>query len=118
MSEERTGRSFSRRAFLRTGAEAGVVLVVAIHLPLNDAAAAEARGDAEVGFHPAAWIEIGRDGVVSVVVDEHELGQGVLTALPMIVAEELGADWARMKPLPPPEDPSTWVRSISTGGST
>src|SRR5512142_2122816 len=115
MSEQ---RSYSRRAFLRTGAGAGAALVVAIHLPLTDAEAGAARGDAVIGFHPAAWIEIDRDGIVSVVVDEHELGQGPLTALPMIVAEELGADWSKVRPLPPPEDPSTWVRSISTGGST
>ncbi len=115
MSEQ---RSYSRRAFLRTGAGAGVALVVAIHLPLTDAEAGAARGASAVGFHPAAWIEIDADGIVSVVVDEHELGQGVLTGLPMIVAEELGADWSKVRPLPPPEDPSTWVRSISTGGST
>lgn len=111
-------RAFSRRAFLRTGAGAGVALVVAVQLPLSDAAAEEARGDPAVDFHPAAWIEIDREGIVSVVVDEHELGQGVLTSLPMIVAEELGADWAKIRPLPPPTDPSHWVRTISTGGST
>jgi isoquinoline 1-oxidoreductase beta subunit len=113
-----TERTFSRRDFLLTGAGAGVALVVAVNLPLTDLAAKEARGDAVVGFHPAAWISIDTDGIVSVVVDEHELGQGVLTALPMIVAEELEADWSKMRPLPPPEDPSTWVRTVSTGGST
>jgi isoquinoline 1-oxidoreductase subunit beta len=108
-------RGYSRREFLRTSAEAGAVLIVAVHLPLDDLFAGEARGQ---GFHPAAWVKIDADGIVSVVIDEAELGQGVMTSLPMIVAEELGADWSKVRPLPPPTDPSTWVRTISTGGST
>jgi isoquinoline 1-oxidoreductase subunit beta len=108
-------RGVTRRAFLRTSAEAGAALIVAVHLPLDELFAEEARGE---GFHPAAWIRIDSDGMVSVVVDEAELGQGVFTSLPMIVAEELEADWSKVRPLPPPTDPSTWPRPISTGGST
>ncbi|MGK7312929.1 MAG: molybdopterin cofactor-binding domain-containing protein [Candidatus Longimicrobiales bacterium M2_2A_002] len=105
----------SRRDFLLTSAKGGAALVIAVHLPARDLFAREARGD---GFHPAAWIRIDTDGIVEVVVDEAELGQGVLTSLPMIVAEELGADWSKVRPLKPPSDPSSWVRTISTGGST
>ena len=105
----------TRRDFLLTGAAGGAALVVAIHLPATDLFARQARGE---GFHPAAWIRIDTDGVVTVVVDEAEMGQGVRTALPMIVAEELGADWSKVRALPPPENPSSWVRTISTGGST
>ncbi|MDX1674504.1 MAG: molybdopterin cofactor-binding domain-containing protein [Longimicrobiales bacterium] len=108
-------RTVTRRDFLLTGAKGGAALVVAVHLPASDLFAEEARGD---GFHPAAWIRIDAEGIVSVVVDEAELGQGVLTTLPMIVAEELEADWSKVKPLMPPRDPSSWVRPISTGGST
>ncbi len=105
----------TRREFLLTGAKGGAALVIAVHLPVSELFAREARGD---GFHPAAWIRIDVEGVVEVVVDEAELGQGVLTSLPMIVAEELEADWSLVKPLVPPTDPSSWVRTISTGGST
>ena len=108
-------RTVSRRDFLLTSAKGGAALVIAVHLPARDLFAREARGD---GFHPAAWIRIDTDGIVEVVVDEAELGQGVLTSLPMIVAEELGADWSKVRPLKPPSDPSSWVRTISTGGST
>lgn len=105
----------TRRDFLLTGAKGGAALVIAVHLPMRELFAEQARG---AGFHPAAWLRIDTDGIVSVVVDEAELGQGVLTSLPMIVAEELGADWSRVRPLMPPTDPSSWVRTISTGGST
>ena len=108
-------RTVTRRDFLLTGARGGAALVIAVHLPARDLFAQEARGD---GFHPAAWIRIDTDGIVEVVVDEAELGQGPLTTLPMIVAEELGADWSKVRPLKPPSDPSSWVRTISTGGST
>lgn len=105
----------TRRDFLLTSAKGGAALVIAVQLPACDLFAQEARGE---GFHPAAWLRIDADGIVSVVVDEAELGQGVLTSLPMIVAEELEADWSKVKPLMPPTDPSSWVRTISTGGST
>lgn len=104
----------TRRAFIRTGAEAGAVLVVAAHVPL-DGLLAEAPAPS---FQPVAWIRIDTDGMISVVIDETELGQGVQTSLPMIVAEELDAEWSRVRPAPAPEDPSTWVRPLATGGST
>ncbi len=108
-------RTVTRRDFLLTGAKGGAALIIAVHLPSRDLFAREARGE---GFHPAAWIRIDTDGIVEVVVDEAELGQGPMTSLPMIVAEELGADWSKVRPLKPPTDPSSWVRTISTGGST
>ena len=106
--------SMTRRDFLRTSAEAGAVLLVAAHFPLDGL-----LGEMTVPpFQPVAWIRIDTDGLVSVVIDEAELGQGVQTSLPMIVAEELEADWSKVRPAPAPEDPSTWVRPIATGGST
>jgi isoquinoline 1-oxidoreductase beta subunit len=105
----------TRRDFLLTGAKGGAALVVAVHLPVADLFAEDGRAAA---FEPAAWIRIDADGIVSVIVDEQEMGQGVQTSLPMIVAEELEADWSKVRALPPPTDPSSWVRGISTGGST
>lgn len=81
----------SRRNFLIAGG-AGVGLVVAWaawprtwapNLPV-------AEGESVLG----AFLKIGRDGVVTVAVPQTEHGQGVYTALPQIVADELGADWA------------------------
>ncbi len=120
-------RAFNRRQFLRSSAEASALLVVAVQLPLADGLAAKsaagAAGAAAPGpvLHPNAFVSIDAAGTVSVVVDEHELGQGTLTGMLMIVAEELEADWSKIRPLPVPEDPSTWLESrrpILTGGST
>lgn len=44
-----------------------------------------------------AWVKIGTDGIVTVAVPRAEMGQGVLTALPMILAEELDADWSMVR---------------------
>lgn len=81
-----------RREFLRVTAGVGAGLTLAVMLdgcaePLPPAA----------GFAPNAWIRIGRDGIVTVMVDRSEMGQGISTALPMLVAEELDADWAMVR---------------------
>lgn len=107
------GESLDRREFLKSGAAAGTGLAIAIHFPWLDGWAAQGAE-----LHPAAWLTIDTNGVVSVVVDESEMGQGVTTALPMIMAEELEADWSRIRVLGIPENPADWVRTISTGGST
>ncbi|MBX9899115.1 MAG: molybdopterin-dependent oxidoreductase [Qipengyuania sp.] len=57
-------------------------------------------GDGEHGF--GAWLTIGEDGVVTVAVPQLEMGQGVTTLLPQIVAHELGADWRQIAVLPVP----------------
>ena len=48
-------------------------------------------------FEPNQWLRIDASGLVTIVAAKSEMGQGVRTALPMIVAEELGADWARVR---------------------
>ena len=47
-------------------------------------------------FEPNKWLRIDADGRVTIVAAKSEMGQGVRTSLPMIVAEELGADWSRV----------------------
>lgn len=49
-----------------------------------------------------AWLKIGRDGVVTVAVPDLEMGQGITTLLPQIVATELGADWRQVAVEPAP----------------
>lgn len=80
----------SRRGLL-IGGGAGVGLVVAWALWPRDYRPALV---ASPGEHPfGAWLKIGEDGHVTVAVPQAEHGQGVLTTLPQIVADELGADW-------------------------
>ncbi|MEM9085758.1 MAG: molybdopterin cofactor-binding domain-containing protein [Pseudomonadota bacterium] len=56
--------------------------------------------EGEVAFD--AWIKIGTDGVVSVAVPQLEMGQGITTLLPQIIAQELGADWRQIAVEPAP----------------
>ena len=109
-------RKLNRRDFLKTTAVAGAGLVVAIHFPLGEELAAEVL--ARKQLEPNAWIRIGPDGLVHVVYDEHEMGQGSSTGFLKIVCEEMNAAWDKMVWEPAPTDPSSWVRTISTGGST
>ena len=81
----------SRRDFFTISSTATAGLVLAVSVP--DAFAQKKR--ASFGLGP--FIEIGTDGIVTVWVTKSDMGQGVRTALPMIVAEELGADWNRVR---------------------
>ena len=77
----------SRRDFLVAGAVAGTGLVLAFYVPHHGL-----HPVGEQVFTPNAYLHIAPDGKVTVVVARSEMGQGVRTALPMILAEELDAD--------------------------
>ena len=73
--------NLSRRRFLKAGITAGGGL-----LPARAATASRA---------PAAlnsWVRIATDGTVTIIVGQSEMGQGIMTAIPMIIADELEAD--------------------------
>ncbi len=76
----------SRREFVAAGVAAGAGLVIGFYLPHHSARQNEA-------FSPNAYLRITPDNRVTIVVARSEMGQGVRTALPMILAEELEADW-------------------------
>jgi isoquinoline 1-oxidoreductase beta subunit len=73
----------SRREFIGVGVAAGAGLVVGFYLPHGSS------GKREGGFEPNAYLRITPDNKVTVVVARSEMGQGIRTALPMILAEEL-----------------------------
>ena len=81
----------SRRDFIVAGAAAGAGLVIGVYLPHGRKHRA---GDA---FSPNAYLKITPDNKVTVVVARSEMGQGVRTSLPMILAEELEADWKQIQ---------------------
>jgi isoquinoline 1-oxidoreductase beta subunit len=85
----RSGSELSRRDFLSATAAVGGGLMIALTLP-------GAAGSAPAGHASAsqlnAWLKIGRDNSVTIIVDRSEMGQGVYTALPMLMAEELNID--------------------------
>jgi isoquinoline 1-oxidoreductase subunit beta len=80
----------SRREFVAVGVAAGAGLVVGFYLPHGG------RSGKEV-FSPNAYLRITPDNKVTIVVARSEMGQGVRTALPMILAEELEADWKQIE---------------------
>jgi isoquinoline 1-oxidoreductase beta subunit len=121
-----------RRDFLRAGALFGGALVVAFTIPGSRArAAGSSTGsnsgsspDASTGatpFAPNAWLRIGADDSVTIIVDRSEMGQGIYTSLPMLIAEELEAEWSKVKIEPAPADPvytNPLLGAQGTGGST
>lgn len=112
----------SRRNFLKAGAVAGGGLLLGLNLPVGGRMARAEEGATEgADFAPNAWIRITADDQVTVLVDRSEMGQGVMTALPMLIAEELEADWDRIATEFAPADEAytnSLLGSQTTGGST
>ena len=113
----------SRRNFLKISAALGGGLLIGI-----DAAACGRKDSAPVniatpqpGFAPNAWVRIGVDDRITLMVGSSEMGQGVMTAIPMLLAEELDADWSKVHAEFAPVHPSYANPIIGrqhTGGST
>jgi isoquinoline 1-oxidoreductase beta subunit len=93
-------RKLSRREFLTVSAAAGGGMLIAFHLPF----AREARAELPKGVVPNAWIRIAPDSTVTIMSAKSEMGQGVMTSLPMIVADEMDADWSRVRVETAPAD--------------
>jgi isoquinoline 1-oxidoreductase beta subunit len=110
----------SRRTFLKLSAVAGGGLLVGFRLPAH----ARDGGSYALGgarFSPNSWIHLAPDDSVTLMFASSEMGQGSMTAIPMLLAEELEADWAKVKVAPAPVHPD-FNNPISgrqqTGGST
>jgi isoquinoline 1-oxidoreductase beta subunit len=87
--------SVTRRDFLKTASVAGTGLLVAFHMTSgfgSDAAAAAVKD-----FAPNAFVAISAKGEIRLIVARSEMGQGVRTTLAMILAEELDADWSKVR---------------------
>ncbi len=81
----------SRRDFIAVGTAAGAGLVIGFYLPHGT------NESTNGAFSPNAYLKISSDNKVTVVVARSEMGQGVRTSLPMILAEELEADWRQIQ---------------------
>ncbi|MGK2860908.1 MAG: molybdopterin cofactor-binding domain-containing protein, partial [Chitinophagaceae bacterium] len=68
----------------------------------------------ELGFN--SYLSIGTDGTITIFSPNPELGQNIMTSFPMVVAEELDADWTRVKVIQAPLDTAKFDRQL-TGGS-
>ena len=114
-------KTLSRRQFLKMTAGTGLSIAVAaspVGYRLLSATELEKEGAV---VQLSAWLRIAPDNAVTIIVNKSEMGQGVYTSLPMIVADELDADWknVRMEAAPAADvykDPAWGTQA--TGGST
>src|SRR6266849_4195456 len=115
--------NLSRRDFLKTGA--GLTLGVAVPSLAQMAGPGQGGGRVVAAgiFEPNAFVRIGTDNTVTVIVKHLEMGQGTYTGLPTLVAEELDADWSQIRVEGAPADASRYNNLFlgamqGTGGST
>jgi isoquinoline 1-oxidoreductase beta subunit len=87
---------YGRRKFLKISFLAGCALLAAVYLPRSNGGKRN-KNKPDAVYMPGAWIKIAVDNTVTIIVRHSEMGQGITTALPMIVAEELEADWSRIR---------------------
>src|SRR5215470_18933443 len=90
----------NRRDFLK---EAGAGLTLALALAV-DPRALVSEAAADTTFAPSVWLSIATDGTISIMSPAAEMGQGSFTTLPVIIAEELDAEWSKVRPV----RPSAW----------
>lgn len=105
--------NLSRRRFLQTSALAGGGLVLGVHLPAMGQTPGAAAAQT---FSPNAFIRIGTDNSITLLVTHTDMGQGTLTSLPMLIAEELDADWSKVRSEHAPVE--TAFGNMMVGGST
>src|SRR5918992_2044335 len=112
-----TTQTIDRRAFLRVSAIAGGGIALAAYIEPAEALASWVTPKAPAAFTPNAYIRITADGVVTIVAKNPEIGQGVKTMLPMLIAEELDVDWKDVKVEQAETDQAKFGRQFA-GGST
>jgi isoquinoline 1-oxidoreductase subunit beta len=87
--------NLTRRSFLRVSASAAGGLLVSLYFALPSAAQEGASPNPKA-YPPDAFVQIKPDGKILITVNRLEFGQGVYTSLPMILADEMDADWSQV----------------------
>jgi len=103
-----------RREFLKLTVTLSGGLLIGFHFPASGEETTKV-------FAPNAFVRIGRDELVTVIVNHSEMGQGIYTALPTILADELDADWTKVRFQSAPVDPvynHPAFGTQATGGSS
>ena len=113
--------TISRRKFMQVSAAVAGALVIPVWLPEGVGRLARGQAAEKKPIPPNAFVRIGKDNTVTVMVKHLEFGQGVTTSLAMLVAEELECDWSKVRAeLAPaaPEYAHTAFGMQMTGGSS
>jgi isoquinoline 1-oxidoreductase beta subunit len=110
-----TASVVNRRDFLKTSAAGGAALVIGFYFSPG-AFADKAEDQEEKPINPFdAWVRVTPDNRVTLILGKSEMGQGVYTSLPMILAEELCVDWKQVHVEQAPTNPK--IYDLGTGGS-
>ena len=91
-------QGMDRRSFLKASATGAAGLLIGFYFHGDAeslAAAVETKAGAPVVFN--AWIHVGTDDYVTILIDKSEMGQSILTGLAMIAADELDCDWKKVR---------------------
>ncbi|HSC45508.1 MAG TPA: xanthine dehydrogenase family protein molybdopterin-binding subunit [Candidatus Acidoferrum sp.] len=104
-----------RRAFLKTGAAAGAGLWIGFYIPANASNDPAEEQEKKTPNPFNAWVHIAPDNRITLVLEKSEMGQGIMTAVPMILAEELCVDWKNVVVQQAPTNPE--IYDHGTGGS-
>jgi len=119
VDKKRDQERLSRRTFLIAGAAASGALVLGVHLPGSRGATAKGTGET---FAPNAFLRIGPDDSITLVMPQVEMGQGTYTSMSMLVAEELEVDLAQVSLEAAPPNDKLYANPLIgfqvTGGST
>lgn len=110
----------SRRNFIKLMSTAGAGLTLGVHLPSVAAGASETAGKP---FEPNAFVRVGSDDTVTIMIKHLDMGQGVTTGLATIAADELDADWSKVNTEAAPANANEYNNLLfgpvqGTGGST
>ena len=95
-----TKQILSRRSFIRASVAAGGGLMLGFHMPVALAASIGPRTQSTttaIGIEINAWVVIDKDGTVTLRIPHTEMGQGGITSVAMLIAEELNVDWSKIK---------------------
>jgi len=113
--------ALSRRDFLKSAGAVSAGLVVAFCMPIAARRAFAQQGMGAAMTSPNAFVRIAPDNTVTILLKHSEMGQGVWTSLPMVVADELDCDWSKVHVEHAPAAPAyahTAFGMQMTGGST
>ncbi|WP_422079324.1 molybdopterin cofactor-binding domain-containing protein [Ulvibacterium sp.] len=108
----------SRRNFIKVGGLAGGGLLMSLTTPfiVKDKETYSFSSDQEIEFNK--FLSIAANGIITIMLTKHEMGQGTGTSIPTILADELGADWSKVQIKKSDYDPQyTWAEMGTTGGS-